>query len=424
MKLPEEYVKRMALQLNDGYPAYLKAMEEPPKRALRCNALKCTPEKLKALLPALIPLPQENPAESFLLPEGFAPGRDVFHRAGLYYVQELSAQYPVSLLDVQPGMAVLDLCAAPGGKSAQIAAALRGEGVLFANEIVPGRAKILLGNLERMGVSNAVVTSMEPDRLVARTGPVFDRVLIDAPCAGEGMFRKDYEAIQQWSPAHVTACAQRQRLILEAAQGALKPGGKLVYSTCSFSPEENEQTAALLLKNHKEFTLLKQSRLYPHTSLGEGQYAALFLKDGELTPPAFIPQKESGLPLAKAFLEENLYPLPGTLLGLPDGRALLVPPLPVSLQGLRVLRAGLLLGAAEKGRFTPAHALAMAGRESPFIQRAALSIEEAQRYLKGETLSTALNGWCAVTAESFSLGLGKGADGILKNHLPKGLRLN
>ena len=418
MNLPKAYVDRMKMQLGDGFSAYLSAMEEPEKRAARCNGLKLTPEALSKLRPDFVPAG----GEGFLLPEGFAPGKDLLHAAGGYYVQELSAQCPVTLLDLAPDMAVLDLCAAPGGKSAQLAARVPA-GVLFSNEIVPNRANVLLGNLERMGAKNAVVTAMDPEKLVRHTGPVFDAVLVDAPCAGEGMFRKDPGAVAEWSEEHVQACAKRQRAILASAQKALKPGGQLVYSTCSFSPAENEETVAWFLSEYPDFELVEDRRLYPHTCLGEGQYAAKLRRRGSAPKTAYLPPKSDKAPLADAFLREETAGLAGPLRLLPDGRALLLPPLPCALEGLRLLRAGLLLGEVAKGRFVPSHALAMAAG-LPLLQRVELTEADALRYLRGETLPTALSGWCAVTYAGLALGLAKGAGGILKNHLPKGLRIN
>ena len=418
MNLPQAYLNRMKDQLGEAFPAYLATMEAPERRAARCNPLKMSPDGLWALRPGFTPAG----GEGFLLPEGFAPGKDPLHCAGAYYVQELSAQMPAGLLELTPNMAVLDLCAAPGGKSGQLAAKVP-QGVLFANEIVPHRANVLLGNLERMGAKNAVVTSMDPEKLIAATGPVFDAVLVDAPCAGEGMFRKDPEAVRAWSPEHVIACAKRQRAILASAQGAVKPGGQLVYSTCSFSPAENEENVGWFLDAYPDFELLEERRLYPHTSLGEGQYAARLRRKGAAEPAGYLPPQKEKAPLVEAFLRDMCPDLSGDLRLLPDGRSLLLPPLPCSLEGLRVLRAGLLLGECVKGRFVPAHALAMAAG-LPLRQRTELSEGDALRYLRGETLPTDLSGWCAVTCHGLALGLAKGADGVLKNHLPKGLRLN
>ena len=418
MNLPQAYLDRMKGQLGDAFDAYLFAMDQPEKRAAHTNGLKMSPAALGALRPDFTPVG----GAGFLLPPGFAPGKDVLHCAGAYYVQELSAQVPADLFDLRPTMAVLDLCAAPGGKSAQLAARVP-QGVLFANEIVPNRATILLNNLERMGARNAVVTSMDPEKLIGATGPVFDAVLVDAPCAGEGMFRKDPAAIQAWSPEHVAACAKRQRAILATAQGALKPGGQLVYSTCSFSPAENEENVGWFLREYPDFELVAERRLYPHTSLGEGQYAAKLRRRGAAPDTAYLPPKSDKAPLAEAFVQAETEGLSGPLRLLPDGRALLLPPLPCALDGLRLLRAGLLLGETVKNRFVPAHALAMAAG-LPLMRRQPLSEADARRYLRGETLPTALSGWCAVTFAGLSLGLAKGADGVLKNHLPKGLRIN
>ena len=417
MNLPQAYLDRMKGQLGDAFAAYLFAMDQPEKRAAHTNGLKLSPAALEALRPDFTPVG----GAGFLLPPGFAPGKDVLHCAGAYYVQELSAQVPADLFDLRPTMAVLDLCAAPGGKSAQLAARVP-QGVLFANEIVPNRATILLNNLERMGARNAVVTSMDPEKLIGATGPVFDAVLVDAPCAGEGMFRKDPAAIQAWSPEHVAACAKRQRAILATAQGALKPGGQLVYSTCSFSPAENEENVGWFLREYPDFELVAERRLYPHTSLGEGQYTAKLRRRGTAPDTAYLPPKSDKAPLAEAFVQAETEGLSGPLRLLPDGRALLLPPLPCALDGLRLLRAGLLLGETVKNRFVPAHALAMAAG-LPLMRRQPLSEADARRYLRGETLPTALSGWCAVTYAGLSLGLAKGADGVLKNHLPKGLRV-
>ncbi len=418
MNLPQAYLNRMKEQLGGDFDAYLLAMDQPEKRAARCNGLKLTPEALSALRPAFVPVG----GAGFLLPEGFSPGKDLLHGAGVYYVQELSAQMPANLFDLAPGMAVLDLCAAPGGKSSQLAAKVP-EGVLFSNEIVPGRASILLGNLERMGAKNAVITAMDPEKLVGLTGPVFDAVLVDAPCAGEGMFRKDPTAVAEWSPEHVQACARRQRAILTSAQRAVKPGGQLVYSTCSFSPAENEENAWWFVSAFPDFELAEERRLYPHASLGEGQYAAKFRRKGAAPETAYLAQRSDKAPLVEAFLKEETEGLTGSLRLLPDGRALLLPPLPCLLDGFRLLRAGLLLGEMVKGRFEPAHALAMA-TGLPMNRRASVSEAEGLRYLHGETLPANVSGWCAVTYRGFALGLGKGAGGILKNHLPKGLRMH
>ena len=286
MNLPNDYLARMREQLKTDFDAYCAAMDEPPKAALRVNTLKITPAEFASL--CAVPLtPLSGASDGFSVPDGFRPGRDPLHAAGLYYMQEASAQAPARLLHIEPGMTVLDLCAAPGGKSTQLAARLNGTGVLVANEYVASRAQTLVGNLERMGVTNAIVTNADTETLCERLSQQFDAVLCDAPCAGEGMFRKDPRAVAEWSKEHVNACALRERGILHNAAKAVKPGGELVYSTCSFSPAEDGETVALFLQAHPDFSLTFEQTLYPHSSDGEGQYMAHFVRSGVRTPSAF-----------------------------------------------------------------------------------------------------------------------------------------
>lgn len=422
MKLPDAFLSRMREELGErGFSAYLAAMDEPPRSALRVNTLKIAPDALVRLLPVpLVPL--SDAPDGFLVPDGFRPGRDPFHAAGLYYMQEASAQAPARLPRIERDFAVLDLCAAPGGKSTQLAARMRNTGVLVSNEIVPSRAEVLIGNLERLGVTNAVVTCMDPHTLCARLRGQFDAVLCDAPCAGEGMFRKDEKAIAAWSPEHVASCAVRERAILHDAAEAVKPGGELVYSTCSFSPAEDGETAAWFLSAHPDFSLVSETTLFPHTSEGEGQYMAHFVRTGTRAPSVFSTGKSDRVPSFDSFKSE-LSPLSGRILRLKDGRVLLVPPLPFSLDGLRVLRAGLLLGEDRGSRFEPSHALALAA-PPPFLRTFALGPDEAIRYLSGEAIPRALEkGFGAATYCGFALGAVKSDGAYLKNRYPKGLRL-
>ena len=418
---PEAFLKRMERELGEDFPRYLEAMNKPPNKALRINTIKTDRAELSALLGLdLAPL-KENP-DGAALPSDFNPNATPFHAAGLFYMQEASAQSPVAATPLFDAPVVLDLCAAPGGKSAQLAAKMRG-GVLLANEIVPSRASVLSGNLERMGVTNAIVTNSDPHTLCERVFGQCDAVLVDAPCAGEGMFRKDPGAVTEWSEAHVEACAVRQRAILEDAVKAVKPGGTLTYATCSFSRQENEETVERFLDAHPDFSCLEMRRLYPHASAGEGQFYALLQKAGTREPSAFPIGKSDRVPAFEAF-SDAVRLKKGQIRLLKDGRVLLLPPMPVSLDGVKIVRAGLLLGEVKGNRFEPAHALCMAGRTPPLKNTAELSFDEAMRFLRGETIEKPVEkGYGAATIRGHALGLYKASDGVLKNHYPKGLRL-
>ena len=422
MKLPDAYLSRMREQLKEDYPAYLDAMSQPPAAALRVNTLKVSAAEYCNL--AGITLSPISPWEdAYAVADGFRPGYDPLHCAGLYYMQEASAQAPARLPEIGPDMAVLDLCAAPGGKTSQLAARMQNTGILIANEYVPSRANILAGNLERLGVVNAVVTNMDTGALCTRLAESFDVVLCDAPCAGEGMFRKDPKAVEEWSPGHVHACALRERGILDNAAKAVKPGGQLVYSTCSFSPEEDEETAQWFLDTHPGFSLTSEQKLYPHTFPGEGQYCALFVREGTRNASCFTAGRSDRVASWDVF-SRQLSPVSGRILRLKDGRVLAVPPLPFTLDGLKTVRAGLLLGEDKGNRFEPSHALALSSGPSPFLHTEELSEDEAFRYLTGETIGrVSEKGWCAATFKGYSLGLMKSDGSILKNHYPKGLRL-
>jgi len=342
-------------------------------------------------------------------------------------------------------MRVLDLCAAPGGKSTQLAAALRGEGLLVSNEIHPQRAKILSRNIERCAVSNALVLNETPARLAGRFPGWFHRILVDAPCSGEGMFRKEEAAGEDWSPDTVTMCADRQLEILGEAAKMLAPGGRLVYSTCTFSPEENEGVISRFLRTHPEFSLCgadtafapgrpdwlcdpapgleKTCRLWPHLLRGEGHFAAVLERRDGAEPPSLPLPGDCPQPRELTEFLAAVSPR------LPEGRLLrfgqtlfVIPPELPAFDGLRVLRCGLELGQILKNRFQPSQALALYTPTAATVQDLDPDGPEVLRYLKGETLLTQCRGWTLVTAGGLSLAWGKGSDGILKNHFPKGLR--
>ena len=427
--LPQKFLDRIQRQLGDDYPQFLNSFDRPRAVALRFNPLK-------GELP-MLPFVGENvPWEpmGYYYDAAAKPGLHPYHEAGVYYLQEASAMSAVALLAPQPGERVCDLCAAPGGKTTQIAAHMQGKGLLLCNEINPKRAKILSSNIERMGVANALVTNEHPDVLAMRFTGYFDRVLVDAPCSGEGMFRKEEAAVTDWSTQTVQMCASRQAQILRSGAAMVKPGGRLVYSTCTFAPEENEQVIEAFLQDNPDFSAedvhapwFEKSgsgmfRLWPHKLLGEGHFVAV-LRRAEGEAVQITPAEDEKL--APQF-SQFAKPLGITL---PEGKALYfgqylywAPPQMPQLARLRVLRAGLLLGEMKKDRFEPAHALALWLKDCAVQKDFPADAPQIADYMHGLTIPSSKKGWCLVRVGGYSLGWGKGDGNVLKNHYPKGLR--
>lgn len=427
--LPEAFLQRMQAQLGQEYGQFLESLERPRAVALRFNPLK---GERPALPFAGAAVPWE-PQGVYYDPDA-RPGLHVYHEAGVYYLQEASAMAPVALLDPQPGEKICDLCAAPGGKTTQIAGRMLGQGFLLCNEINPKRAKILSRNIERMAVPNALVTNEHPETLAKRFAGFFDRVLVDAPCSGEGMFRKEEAAVTDWSPETVQMCARRQGEILNSAARLVRPGGRLVYSTCTFAPEEDEGAVAAFLEAHPEFTPEPVEapwfsagenasyRMWPHKLLGEGHFAAVLRKrDGETGEIAET--KGEKLPKQWESFARELG------IALPEGKAVTfgqslfwAPEEMPDIQRLKVLRPGLELGTVKKDRFEPAHALALWLGSCVSTQHYAGDSEEIKAFLHGDVVPSREKGWCLVCADGYSIGWGKGDGNVLKNHYPKGLR--
>jgi NOL1/NOP2/sun family putative RNA methylase len=470
--LPAAYLSQMETLLGEDYPAFLASLEGQPKAGLRVNTLKLSTEKLSAIFPSgLSPIPWC--ASGFQIPAGAQPGRNPYHAAGLYYLQEPSAMATAEILAPQPGELVLDLSAAPGGKSTHLAALLQQQGLLVANEIHSGRAWELAENIERWGVRNAVILNETPERVAAHFGPIFDRVLLDAPCSGEGMFRKSHPARRDWSPELVRGCAARQAEILRQAARLVRPGGWLAYATCTFNPRENEQVIAAFLgetslDGERSFSLIqaqsfpgfepgkpewagasphaaemtKAVRLWPHRMSGEGHFIALMRHMGHEDRSAsstshptnmgkLFPLRVSGQPLRLfqdfilaelrpsaisfeidhlAIVGSYLYDIPA---GLPD------------LSGLKAIHPGWWLGVFKKDRFEPSHALAMGltGEQARETLDLDGRSDEVLAYLRGEALPRAgQNGWVLVCVEDYPLGWGKRVNGVIKNLYPRGLR--
>jgi NOL1/NOP2/sun family putative RNA methylase len=436
-----DYFERMKTVLGEDYDRFLETVDQPAFKAIRVNTLKIQPEELLPLLPFAgeqVPF-----ASTGYYVDAEKLGKHPLHHAGAFYVQEPSAMSAVTALHVEPGDKVLDLCAAPGGKSTQIAADLNGTGLLWANEIVRPRAHILLSNIERMGVKNAVVSNMKPDVLCDKLEGFFDKVLVDAPCSGEGMFRKDKEAIFEWSVEHSLSCAERQKAIIHSAAAAVKPGGVMVYSTCTFSPDENEGVVQHFLEEHPEFELIDTGcrfgtptldhaiRVYPFHG-GEGHFVAKFRKNkgrqykGKMFS-YFEPPKEERIAIEKFVCDilrnpsfRHYHVIDERILNLPDVELL------PDLEGMNILRAGVKLGDFKKNRIEPHHNLATSLTPYDFKRRLIMSCEDiaAARYISCEELEidSWINGWGVATVNGVTLGLGKAVNGHLKNKYPKGLR--
>lgn len=439
--LPEVYLERMKRMLGDEYDSYVASLSDEPKKGIRLNTLKCSEDMLKSHM-KLTPSPFS--VLSFYVSNDLRPGKDPFHIAGAYYVQEPSASSAVTVLDPQPGEKVLDMCAAPGGKSTQIAALLNGKGLLWSNEVVKSRANILLSNIERMGIRNCVVSSCFPEKLSERLEGFFDKILVDAPCSGEGMFRKDEAAVKEWTPEHVTSCAKRQRSILSSAAKCLKPGGALVYSTCTFSREENEETILDFLEEHKDFSLSSPNvsfgrkafdidavRIFPMDG-GEGHFVAKLVKNSNslVSGKAIEYIRNSGNKteneMIKVFLEENFPSLKKKAFDIIAGNILLLPDLLPDLRGCGVIRAGVLLGNIKGKRIEPAHAAFMCMK--PYECKNSIDLSpgspELAAFYRGEEINCETNGYTAVSTCGMVSGFGKASGGRLKNKFPKGLRLH
>lgn len=477
--LPDAFLRRMERMLGEQFPAFLDSFSLGQRYyGLRVNPLKLSVSDFTARhgdLFHLTPVPWAP--TGFYYEENDRPGKNVLHEAGLYYIQEPSAMSAAEALDIRAdaigeNFKVLDLCAAPGGKTTQIAGKMGGKGLLVANEINSARAKILSQNIERLGFPNALVLNEPPARLAERFPCAFDRILVDAPCSGEGMYRKNDIAITEWSAENVAHCAKRQDEILQEAAKMLAPGGRLVYSTCTFAPAEDEGSVCRFLKAHPDFSLVdtglspyfssgradyadapapdleKTSRVWPHEVRGEGHFIAAFVKsqDSPDYAESFAGQPTgSGAALNKQQQEIFLGFGRDTLSqkgndALQKGVFLLfgdelyrLPPETLPIDRIKVTRAGIHVGSFRKNRFEPAHALALAlpclsGLSvEDFKVSANLSMEEAERYIRGETLNrTAPKGWALVTLVEhggrYPLGWCKSDGKRLKNHYPKGLR--
>ncbi len=494
--LPEDFLRQMNLYLGDEFPAFLESIENDRAYGLRVNPLKIDidvsgdlPDQSVNAIAGLKERFRLRPVPwcktGWYYDPDTRPGRSSLFDAGAYYIQEPSAMAPVELLDPKEGEICLDLCAAPGGKSTQIASLMNQKGLLVSNEINSSRAKTLSSNIERMGITNTVVTNERPETLASRFPGSFDKILVDAPCSGEGMFRKDDKAADEWSHDNVLMCARRQKEILNSASSMLKPGGRMVYSTCTFSPEEDELVIERFLTEHPDFypeeDLMPDGfeafdigrgsdgkimpgtyRIWPHKTEGEGHFMAVMrrsenamISDNTVKCKRFGPGKgfnPSASYLKDFIMSDLIYgnePDIKAVTGSQDyvyrmfgDELYLVPYQMPDMNGMRILRAGLDIGTFRKDRFEPSHALAMFFHKEQVLRWISFpsDSDEIEDYLKGGSIpferiaekdvlmSEELtkkchsNGWVLVLSDDCSAGWAKIVGNTLKNHYPKGLR--
>lgn len=459
MNLPIEFEKKMKAFLGNEWDDFLYSYDNNRFQALRFNTLKVqSHEEIMRILMVLEISSDKRVSwanEAYYFDENVRPGKHPYHEMGLYYIQEPSAMSAAALLAPKPGMRVLDLCAAPGGKSTQLATYLGDSGLLVSNEINTQRSRILSQNIERMGIKNAIVTNEDSFVLASHFPGFFNAIQVDAPCSGEGMFRKLPEAIEQWSMENVAICAARQKEILDNAAVMLKPGGTIVYSTCTFSKEENEDVIEYFLERHPDFTLEEMERFWPHKVDGEGHFVAKLVRRGCVdtdlkadrktkknknsknrkneTKPALT---KENMKLLSEFLDETISEdmaawIKNSRLVMFGEQLYRLPDMEVDIKGLKVQRAGLHIGEFKKQRFEPSHSLALALKLSEAKNVVKLTWDDPQTtgffngqsvMLSDEQTAECKKGWALVCVDGYPAGWGKVNGAQVKNHYPKGLR--
>ena len=481
MNLPIEFEKKMKAFLGNEWEEFLYSYDNNRFQALRFNTLKVgknksVEEEIAGIMDKLC-IPMDKKVtwanDAYYYDEEKRPGKHPYHEMGLYYIQEPSAMSAAALLAPKPGMRVLDLCAAPGGKSTQLATYLGDSGLLVSNEINTQRSRILSQNIERMGIKNAIVTNEDSFVLAAHFPSFFNAIQVDAPCSGEGMFRKLPEAVNEWSPQNVEICAARQKEILDNAATMLKAGGTIVYSTCTFSQEENEDVIEYFLNEHPDFTVVKMERFWPHKQDGEGHFVAKLVRRGSVnefdadyevceencnkvedtglkadrktkknknnknrkneTKPALT---KENMKLLSEFLDETIsedmaeWIINGKLVMFGD-QLYRLPDIDVDLKGIKVQRAGLHIGEFKKQRFEPSHSLALALKQSEAQNVVKLTCDDPQTtgFFNGQSVmlsdgqaAECKKGWALVCVDGYPAGWGKVNGAQVKNHYPKGLR--
>lgn len=459
MNLPIEFEKKMKAFLGNEWDDFLYSYDNNRFQALRFNTLKVQSQEERMRILKTLKISSEKKVswanEAYYFDENVRPGKHPYHEMGLYYIQEPSAMSAAALLAPKPGMRVLDLCAAPGGKSTQLATYLGDSGLLVSNEINTQRSRILSQNIERMGIKNAIVTNEDSFVLASHFPGFFNAIQVDAPCSGEGMFRKLPEAIEQWSMENVAICAARQKEILDNAAVMLKPGGVIVYSTCTFSKEENEDVIEYFLERHPDFTLEEMERFWPHKVDGEGHFVAKLVRRGCVdtdlkadrktqknknsknrkneTKPALT---KENMKLLSEFLDETISEdmaawIKNSRLVMFGEQLYRLPDMEVDIKGLKVQRAGLHIGEFKKQRFEPSHSLALALKLNDAKNVVKFTCDNPQTIgffngqsvmLSNEQAAECKKGWALVCVDGYPAGWGKVNGTQVKNHYPKGLR--
>ena len=459
MNLPIEFEKKMKAFLGNEWDDFLYSYDNNRFQALRFNTLKVQSQEERMRILKTLKISSEKKVswanEAYYFDENVRPGKHPYHEMGLYYIQEPSAMSAAALLAPKPGMRVLDLCAAPGGKSTQLATYLGDSGLLVSNEINTQRSRILSQNIERMGIKNAIVTNEDSFVLASHFPGFFNAIQVDAPCSGEGMFRKLPEAIEQWSMENVAICAARQKEILDNAAVMLKPGGVIVYSTCTFSKEENEDVIEYFLERYPDFTLEEMERFWPHKVDGEGHFVAKLVRRGSVdtdlkadrktkknknsknrkneTKPALT---KENMKLLSEFLDETISEdmaawIKNSRLVMFGEQLYRLPDMEVDIKGLKVQRAGLHIGEFKKQRFEPSHSLALALKLNDAKNVVKLTCDNPQTIgffngqsvmLSDEQAAECKKGWALVCVDGYPAGWGKVNGAQVKNHYPKGLR--
>lgn len=445
MNLPEKFCDRMKSLLGDEYNEFIKSYDTQLNRGIRVNTLKC-----HGTLPFLGDSVPWCKSGFYAADDCTLTGNHPYHAAGVLYFQEPSAMSAAEGLPLCENAHILDLCAAPGGKTTHIASRMNNKGLLISNEISAKRAAILSENVERMGITNTIVTNEAPPKLAEKFPYFFDGIIVDAPCSGEGMFRKEPQAVTEWSEAHTLSCAQRQKNILDDAYKMLRSGGYIMYSTCTFSYDENEAAVIYMVEKYgmeiceiPELSMLshgignypnieKCRRIMPHKQNGEGHFTALLKKTEKCPSYTAKRQKintkkhnpiDDAIKLYRDFEKKTLnICVDGEPILFGDKLYMLNEK--IDTDKLKILRCGLLLGVCKKGRFEPSHALSHAFSTNCFknIINFTADSDEIRKYMHGETIASDTSGWCVITADNYPIGWGKGSGGIIKNHYPKSLR--